>query len=174
MKQKFNVKGSKIEGKGVFAVAPFKKGETICVFGGERISIPELKRRYKEGKERISDPLQISERQYLDVDKPFVYVNHSCEPCAGFVKTCTLIALRDIKIGEEITFDYSATEWTWEHFGENMEWEMKCVCGSKTCRGTVTQFPFLPKKIMRQYVKSGIVQDFIMRKIKKSEAKSGF
>lgn len=169
MSKKFSVKKSTIEGQGIYATVLIEKGEIICAFEGEKISIPELKRRYNEGKERICDPLQVSERRYLDLKKPYVYFNHSCEPSAGLIKSSTLISLREIRPSEEITFDYSTTEWTWDHFGKNKEWEMKCICGSKICRRTISQFPYLPKNLISEYLQSGILQDFIFRKAKKSK-----
>ena len=35
------------------------------------------------------------------------FVNHKCEPNAGFEGQSFLVAMRDIREGEEITFDYS-------------------------------------------------------------------
>ena len=171
MSKKYQAKTSKIEGIGVFAKTDIKKGETICKFTGEKISVPELKRRYISGKERICDPLQISERQYLNLKKPYIYFNHSCKANAVLIKSSTLVALKNISKGEEISYDYSKTEWTWEHFGKNKKWEMKCNCGLRSCRKIIKQFPFLPKPLKTAYLKSGLLQDFILGKAKKSSNK---
>lgn len=40
--------------------------------------------------------------------------NHSCEPNAGFRSSIVLEAIRDIKAGEEITFDYAFCEMYFE------------------------------------------------------------
>ena len=170
--KKFIAKKSSIEGNGCFATRNIQKGETICIFEGEKISVQELKRRYVSGMERTCDPLQISERQYLDLQKPFVYFNHSCNPNAGMVQTSTLVAIRNIHKGEEITYDYSKTEWTWKHFGKNKEWEMICNCGLPSCRKIIKQFCFLPHKLQSKFLKNNLVQDFILRKVKKSKRKS--
>jgi hypothetical protein len=164
---KFTTKNSAIEGKGVFATAFIKAGETIGTFQGERITIPELKRRYKTGTERICDPLQISERLYLDLHAPWVFLNHCCEPNAGIKGSTTLFALTDIQPGEEITFDYATTEWTWKHFGQYCEWEMVCQCGKPACRKKIEQFPTLPKDRVAHYAKLGALPNFIKRKLKK-------
>jgi len=165
-KLKIAVKDSPVEGKGMFATSDIKNGEIVCVMEGEKISIPELKRRYTYGKERICDPLQISERQYLDMVKPYVYINHSCEPNLAMTKISTLIALRDIKKGEEVFYDYSTTEWTYDNFGKYAEWSMDCICGNKNCRKIIVQFPFLPKKLQDKYLELKAVPDFILRKAK--------
>lgn len=61
------------------------------------------------------------------------YINHSCEPNA-FMKILydhiLFIALRDIEPGEEITIDYESTL----HSDSK-----KCICGAKTCRGTINK-----------------------------------
>jgi hypothetical protein len=159
---------SPIEGFGVFTRMGFRRGELITIMQGERIPIPELKNRYRMSVERITDPLQVSERFYLDMYAPFVQVNHSCDPNTAIVGKADMIALRDIDRGEELTFDYSLTEWTWERFGEYYEWEMKCDCGAPSCRGIVTQFPFLPLGLKTQAFKRGTLPDFMFRKIVKA------
>ncbi len=46
-----------------------------------------------------------------------------------------MIARRDIKPGEEITYDYATTEIT-------LPFEMACGCGSPHCRGVVTNLDY--------------------------------
>ena len=167
-RERLRPEGSLIEGLGAFARIGFRRGNLICVFKGENISISELKSRYKAGVERISDTLQISERRYLDLDEPFVRINHSCDPNTAIVSEANLVVLRPIDQGEEITFDYSLTEWTWERFGKYAEWDMPCACGSPSCRGHITQFPFIPLSVKRDYLRKGALPDFIMRKIIKT------
>ena len=150
----------------MIAISRIKKGEAVCTMQGERISISELKKRYEKGSERITDPLQISERQYLDMVKPYVYINHSCDPNMAMTGKSTLVALRDIKMSEEVTYDYSTTEWTYEKFGKYSEWSMECHCGSPKCRGLIVQFPMLPAKLRKEYLLSRSVPDFILRKAK--------
>lgn len=61
------------------------------------------------------------------------YINHSCVPNAFMQVICDhilFIALRDIKAGEEITIDYESTL----HSDEK-----RCVCRTKTCRGTINR-----------------------------------
>jgi hypothetical protein len=78
-----------------------------------------------------------------------------------------LFALRIIKKGEELTYDYSTTEWTYEKFGKYKDWAMECSCNSKNCRGTLGQFPTLDRKLKKEYYKEGALQDFIIRKLEK-------
>lgn len=161
------VRGSEIEGKGVFATRDFGSGEAICRMLGERISFRELKKRYEMGREKICNPLQITGATYLDLAEPYVYVNHSCAPNAGVRKRGELFALKPIRKGEEITYDYSTTEWTYEKFGKYKDWAMECNCGSKYCRGTLGQFPTLSPKVKKEYYDAGALQDFILKKLEK-------
>jgi len=57
------------------------------------------------------------------------FLNHSCAPncrVAGRV----LVALRDLVAGEELTFDYNATEWS-------MAEPFACACGA--CGGSIVR-----------------------------------
>ncbi len=168
MKRKFVIKRSRINGKGAFAAVAIKKGETICRMAGEEISIAELQRRFESGEERSTDPLQVGASRYLDLDKPFVFINHSCDPNATIVDFNTLVAIRDIRIGEEITYDYSLTEWSddrsWPGYDD---WEMACACGSAACRKKIVEFRFLPKRLQKVFVQKKRVQDHILMKYKK-------
>ena len=57
-------------------------------------------------------------------------LNHSCDPNLGWAGERTLVALRDIAAGDELTVDYATMTVA--------PWEMDCRCGSAGCRGVVT------------------------------------
>ena len=59
------------------------------------------------------------------------YMNHSCDGNIGFNDNGDFIALRDIKKGEELSYDYGLAE-------SNPRFKMACTCGSKKCRKLVT------------------------------------
>ncbi|MDT0317468.1 SET domain-containing protein [Streptomyces millisiae] len=67
----------------------------------------------------------------IDPAEPVRYGNHSCEPNLWHVDAFTLVARRDIAVGEELTSDYAT------HTGVD-GWAMDCRCGSRRCRGRVT------------------------------------
>ena len=67
------------------------------------------------------------------------YVNHSCEPNCGFQNGLELVAMRDIAVGEELTWDYSSA------IDEAGSDGFPCCCGSANCRGQVTSFRDLPQ-----------------------------
>jgi uncharacterized protein len=87
------------------------------------------------------------------------FTNHSCDPNSGIrmdPRGTIALAIRNIRVHEEITFDYS----TWlsgDHFN------MECRCGSEQCRGFVSGFSKLPAALQKRYIGLGIVADFALR-----------
>lgn len=141
---------SKIKDQGVFASRNIKKGEKICVMKGEEIKPNQIDAVVKQGRNPIIDPLQIGINSYINMIKPYVLINHSCQPNAG-LKDNVLFAIKSIKKNEEIIYDYSTT-W-FEGF--------ECKCGSKNCRGYIGDFTSIPKRVRRRYLKLGVVPKFI-------------
>jgi len=124
------VKDSGRHGLGVFAISPIHRGEPILDFTGPRKTREEL----QEGEYH----LQIGEHLYLGASgEADDYVNHSCEPNAGFRGSLVLVAKRDIPAGEEITWDYSTAIDEPDFPG------FPCQCGLSSCRGTVHSFRHL-------------------------------
>src|ERR1019366_2835844 len=94
-------------GKGVFTGGNIEKGSVIHMCSGDTVALNELVQRVNSGKERIDDPLQVGMRTYIDLDDFSRSFNHSCSPNSGVRKRSELFALRAIRKGEEITYDYS-------------------------------------------------------------------
>ena len=163
--ERLAVNGSPLEGVGVFSRIGFRRGDLLSVLQGQRISIPGVKRRIDNSALRPADPLQISERFYIHLELPFIKVNHSCDPNTAVVGETDLVAIRSIDQGEELTFDYSLTEWTYEKFGRHGKWSMNCHCRSPSCRGVISQFPYMPLNVKKDYFRKGVLPNFIMRKI---------
>jgi hypothetical protein len=81
---------------------------------------------------------------WIDPLRPHKFLNHSCNPTAG-MRGLTLIALRDIKEGEEVTIDYAIIE-------GDPRWELLCLCGEKECRKIIRSIHYLPKKQFLKYL----------------------
>jgi SET domain-containing protein len=64
------------------------------------------------------------------VRHPVNFINHSCDPNAGYDGADAIAALRRISAGEEICMDYGTFSFSFDH-------EFKCRCGSPWCRGKV-------------------------------------
>jgi hypothetical protein len=166
MEDFLEIKKSKIAGNGVFAKRKIEKGQSIHLLTGELCSIEEILKRVDEGKEAESDPLEVDDEKYLDLDELSRTFNHSCDPNAFIRGKNELIALRDIKTGEEITFDYSITmndnEDKIKKAGRSL-WKCECRCGSKNCRGIIDQFKTLPKEVQIFYIKNKFMPDFMLK-----------
>ncbi len=161
------IEDSLIAGKGVFARKSLKKFQTICFLNGEEMSLKEMIRKVDEGKENGADPLEVEDDIYLDLEEFARTFNHSCNPNAFVRGKNELVAIRKIKTGEEITYDYSTT------MNDNKEiieenggklWTCECNCGSKNCRKIIDQFKTLPIKTQKYYLKNKFAPDFILRK----------
>jgi len=99
----------------------------------------------------------IGQDLYVDTQPPGVWVNHSCDPNSGITADRQLIAIRPVRDGEEVCFDYSTTM-------EEASFTMECLCGSPACRQVVRDFSTLPKDLRLRYVAQGIVMSFILRR----------
>jgi hypothetical protein len=64
------------------------------------------------------------------VRHPGNFINHSCEPNAGYDGGNTIVTLRRISPGEEIRMDYGTYSFSFDH-------EFTCTCGAWGCRGQV-------------------------------------
>lgn len=138
----------------------------IFCFTGELCSLDEIIKRVNEGKEEPSDPLEVNDDEYLDLDETSRTFNHSCSPNAYVRGKSELVAIRDIKKEEEITYDYSTTmndnEEKIVNAGRKL-WTCKCNCGSKNCRGIIDQFKTLPTAVRKFYVSNKFMPDFMLR-----------
>jgi hypothetical protein len=138
-------------GRGVFVTRDFAKDEQILVFDGPIIDYAAT---LALG-ERECDAFQVGPDRYILITPPAVCLNHSCEPNTGIRHEVHLVALRDIRIGEEIRFDYSTTM-------NEGHWEMPCSCGAPTCRGLVRDFKWLSRERKLHLLRQGIVPRFIL------------
>ena len=65
------------------------------------------------------------------VRHPVNFINHSCEPNAGYDGADHIVALRRIAVGEEIQMDYGTYSFSFDH-------DFTCTCGAWACRKKVT------------------------------------
>lgn len=125
-------------GRGLFANKDIARGEKVLQFEGKIINWVQAK---VLGHENHVVPVGLD--KYVDVSEPESLINHSCHANTGFFDNKTLFALRDIKKGDELTFDYSLVTVD--------GWTMDCNCGSKNCRRLVGNFKDLHKSLRDNY-----------------------
>lgn len=122
----------------------FKKGDVLSSFS-ESI----------RGKEITYLTVQVSENEHVILRPEYLqYINHSCNPNAFFdVDSMNLVALKDIQIGEELTFFYPSTEW-------KMVQPFDCFCNSDNCLDRIEG----ASKINIETLKKYRLSSFISRK----------
>jgi hypothetical protein len=138
---------SGIHGLGIFARRNFRAGDTILRIDDSRAVDESHPLRPEAGEFEVHCDYLAAGRVVL-LPAPERYINSSCNPNT-FVKTLDgirhVLALRPIRNGEEITYDYIINC----HGG--VVWE--CRCGSDRCRGTiVSSFFELPLPLQSEYV----------------------
>jgi hypothetical protein len=143
-------------GHGIVASVAVRRGELICVWGGRIVNRAEV-----DGLNEVerSYVLQIEDHLYLFAPgpvEPAEYVNHSCDPNAGFAGQVSLVALRNIRPGEEVCFDYGMSESS--DFAE-----FDCRCGAPNCRGRVRADDWMRHDLQRRY--RGFFSPYLQRRI---------
>lgn len=152
MSRRLIVRRSPIHGTGVFAARTIEKGERLIQYKGRVVSHAEADERYADGVESGHTFLFTLNDQYL-VDANFEgnaarWINHGCEPnCEAVMvddpkgdprKARVFIeAIRRIKPGEELTYNYGIT--LDEPHTPRLKRLWKCLCGSPRCTGTMLQ-----------------------------------
>lgn len=137
-----HIQKSSIAGLGLFLHSSVKQGETVITLSGPLKRLP-----YKpEYALMYPNWLGVGIEQWIDPDPGLIwrFLNHSCNPNAGFSGNTTIIALNPIQHGEEMTIDYSMTE-------ADPYWFMECKCGTASCRNVIKGWQFLPAETCRKY-----------------------
>jgi hypothetical protein len=153
-------------GIGVFCLEPILKEEAIAVFGGNIIRLDkfaELPHECQDRSFQIAEHLVCAYLCPSEIGSPADFINHSCEPNAGWRGMIELVAMRDIHPQEQITFDY-ATCLAFD-FGV-----MNCHCGSAKCRGVVTGDDWRMSSLRAAYL--GYFQPFLNERIRLALADS--
>jgi len=128
---------SLIHGTGGFARTDISSGTRIIEYLGEKITKQESLARCEKNNEYI---FALSETQDLDgkVDwNPARFLNHSCAPnCEAQLEDerIWVVAIRQIRAGEELTFNYS---YDLESYREH-----PCNCGAPGCVGYIVAEEF--------------------------------
>ena len=139
----FEIRRSRIQGRGAFALRVIRKGTRLIEYTGERISDDEGDRRYNDDAMKRHHTFLFSLDDGTVVDgavggNDSAYINHSCDPnCEAVIEDNRIYidALRTIYPGEELAYDY-AYERTSAHTKEDEEL-YACRCGAPNCRGTI-------------------------------------
>jgi uncharacterized protein len=150
MTRRIAARRSPIHGNGVFAVAPIKKGEEIIEYKGTLMTHAQADKMYGDGGETGHTFLfTLNDDYIIDANRKgntARWINHSCNPnCEAFVEESEsgdprkdrviIEAKRNIKPGEELTYDYGIVLEVPHTARLKKLWV--CLCGSPKCTGTL-------------------------------------
>ena len=158
MPAKVATRRSPIHGNGMFAAAPLRKGERLIEYKGQR-------RTHQDVDEGDTGDVESGHTFLFTLNDEYVidanhggnsarWINHSCKPnCEAVLEEADgddrrkdrvfIEAIRAIKPGEELTYDYGIT--LDEPHTARLKKIWACRCGSRGCTGTMLK-PKRPKK----------------------------
>jgi hypothetical protein len=157
--QPFEVRSSKIQGRGAFATENIRKGRKITEYVGEAITHEEADRRYDEddkGGRHHTFLFILNDNTVLDARKTRCdakYLNHSCDPnCESVIEDdhIWIQAIKPIKAGDELLYDYQF-DFDDEYEPEDIRY-YACRCGSEKCRGTIIKVPTYLKSTVKKWL----------------------
>lgn len=145
------------KGWGSYAIEPIPAGETVAGFGGWVVDRATLE---SMDTDRQARSIQVDHELYLvsgATPEPGDMLNHSCDPNCGVSGSNIIVAMRDIEVGEELTFDYAMTD------ASDYD-EFACLCGMDACRGIVTGADWRDPILQAKYY--GYFSHYVVRCIK--------
>ncbi|HEY1806950.1 MAG TPA: SET domain-containing protein-lysine N-methyltransferase [Acidobacteriaceae bacterium] len=145
------IRSSAIHAAGCYTTTPIRKGARVVEYTGQRIPKDDADEKYEKSPTTylfgVGDGSMV-----IDGHGTAMFINHSCEPNCETEEIdgrVWIMAIRGIKPGEELTYDYFLYD------GDDDE--ARCNCGSPHCRKSM----YSPEEIRRR-----------ARKKKKADRKS--
>lgn len=151
-KKKIEARLSQIHGNGVFAIEAISKGERIIRYKGTLRSHDEVDAEYGDLDEdghtflfTLNDDYVVDANVGGNIAR---WINHSCDPnCEATIEEhekgnrrkdkVFIEAMRGIRPGEELTYNYGIT--LDERHTPRLKKLWGCSCGAKRCTGTMLQ-----------------------------------
>lgn len=128
------IRGPDERGARLVTTAPLAAGQEIASFAGAAPR-PRPTRR----------SIQVGLDAHVDDLGALANLNHSCRPNALVdAERRTIVALRDLAPGEELTLFYPSTEWA-------MVEPFDCLCAAPECIGRVRGARDLPREVLTRY-----------------------
>ncbi len=134
----YKIKKSNIDNRGLYASQDIKDGTKIIEYKGKIVTKKRVEEDSKFDNDKAIYLFNLNKKYDLDGD--FRYntarlINHSCNPnceVSGVGLKVWVYAIRDIKKGEELSYDYG--------FGYDEYYkDFPCKCGSKNCVGYIVR-----------------------------------
>lgn len=143
---KTEIKKGGIAGRGLFAKEDIQKGEVVFVKSGHIGSKHEAllyDKKLGEYSLQIADDIFLFPTTEEEVGDTAIFINHSCQPNVGPDGQIVFVAMRNIKSGEELCYDYAMTT--------DYDYELRCECGSKQCRKIIRGRDWQRKDLQEKY-----------------------
>ena len=140
------IRQSRIHSFGCYTTRPIRKGTLIIEYVGEPMSYEQADDLYDDFENTYLFGLD-GGKKIIDGYGVACFINHCCEPNCETDQIrgkMWIIALRDIAVGEELTYDYCLFD------GEE---DAPCLCGAKGCRGSLYS-PAHMRKIAKKRAKA--------------------
>jgi SET domain-containing protein len=127
------IRSSDIHAAGCYTTSPIRKGAKVVEYTGPRITKRQGDRIYDSRPVTYLFGVEDDKRDtVIDGHGMAMFINHSCDPNCVTEQDDNgrvwVTAVRDIKAGEELTYDYLLYD------GDD---DAPCHCGSPKCRGTM-------------------------------------
>jgi SET domain-containing protein len=137
---------SRIEGRGLVAVAPIAQDEIVAIKGGHIVDTATLRilpERLRNSEIQIADGFHLVALDEAEYEPVMLFINHSCEPNVGFGGNVVLVAVRDVAAGEELTTDYVLFD--------DYDGQLECRCGAASCRRVIHGRDWRRPDLQRRY-----------------------
>jgi uncharacterized protein len=152
------IKSSKIHSRGIFAKKDIPKGTKIIEYVGERVTkkLSDVRAENtleKSIENKSNGAVYIFDlNKRYDIDGSVSYntaglINHSCNPnceTEGDDKNIWIMAIKEIKQGEELSYNYGYDISNYE--------EHPCNCGSSNCPGFIIKMELWHKLFKKQKI----------------------
>jgi hypothetical protein len=134
------IRSSAIHAAGCYTMAPIRKGARVVEYTGRRIPKDAADEKYENSPTTYLFGVGDG-RTVIDGHGTAMFINHSCDPNCETDETdgrVWIMAIRNIKAGEELTYDY--------FLYDGDEDEARCNCGSVNCRKSM----YAPSEIRKR------------------------
>ena len=148
------------KGKGLVAIERINKGEIVSISGGIIIqtnyweTLNDLNLDYSYF---VAEGFLICPLNPEDPSDDW-RMNHCCQPNCGIKGQIVFVAIKDIQVGEELTFDYAMSE-------SDPNYRMPLSCDKENCRKNFTGNDWKQKDIQEKY--KGYFSQYLQDKIDK-------
>lgn len=122
------VDASAIAGRGLFAAIPIATGVTVVRLGGRLVSGAEPGALIEAAEVHV-DTIAVGPELHLvlPAGNQVRFGNHSCDPNLGWADEYTLVTMRDVAAGTELTSDYATS-------CADPSFILPCHCETYRCR----------------------------------------